>query len=296
MPGSAATTPDCPNATVGPPAGVLVLGEKSVRTYLAGVVGLTSVDVGTRATAVTGYLQGQCDATLGNYCAVLPVAFPVNVVSCDGSNDPIDSGIPWIWNQVYKVPLCQNGPGNVGWLDWTPTGGGTPELVDSILTADNPAIDLPSWQFVTATGNVNAPDVEGAIRTYDGQIVLVPQFDLTCNPNPGNQPDNSSPPIITPPNYGCPAGALGGNGANQWYRMPTFAFFQLCDATPACMAVGTIHGAYINGNNAAVCDTGNGATACLVGQFISIMSSGTVGPGVGGGSGGVKAVGVQLIK
>lgn len=297
LPASSATTPDCPNATVGPPAGVLILGEKNVRTYLAGVVGLNAVDIGTRATAVTGYLQGQCDASQGNYCAVLPVAIPVNIVSCDGSNNPINTGDPWNWNEVYKVPLCQNGPGNVGWLDWTPPGGGTPELIDSILTPDNPAINLPSWQYVTSTGNVNSSGVEDAIRTYDGEIVLIPQFDLTCNPNPGNQPDNSSPPIITAPNYGCPAGALGGNGVNQWYRMPSFAYFQLCDSTDSdCTAVGADHGVYVNGNNASVCDTGNGATSCLVGQFVDILTSGTVGPGVGGGSSGVKAVGVQLIK
>ncbi len=297
LPASSATTPDCPNAIVGPPAGVLVLGGKNVRTYLAGVVGLNSLDIGTRATAVSGWLQGACDATLGAYCAVLPVAVPVNIVSCDGSNNPINTGIPWEWNKVYKVPLCQNGPGNVGWIDWTPTAGGTSELINSILHPDNPAISLPSWQYVTSTGNVNSAGVQDALRTYDGKVVLIPQFDLTCNPGPNGTPDNSSPPIITAPNYGCPAGALGGNGSNQWYRMPSFAYFQLCsNADPACTSVIADHGAYVNGNNAAVCDTGNGATSCLVGKFVSIMGSGTVGPGAGGGSSGVKVVGVQLIK
>ena len=62
------------------------------------------------------------------------------------------------------------------------------------------------------------------------------------------------------------------------------------------MAVGASHGAYTNGNNAPVCDTGNGATACLVGRFVNIIASGTVGPGVGGGIAGNKTIGVQLIK
>ncbi len=296
LPADSATTPDCPNATVGPPAGVLVLGEKNVRTYLAGVVGLNSVDIGTRATAVSGWLQGVCDASQGNYCAVLPVAVPVSIVSCDGSNNPINTGSAWTLNQVYKVPLCQNGPGNVGWLDWTPPGGGTSELIDSILHPDNPAIKLASWQYVTSTGNVNSPGVQDALRTYDGDIVLIPQFDLTCNPGPGNEPDSSSPAVDTPDNYGCPAGALGGNGTNQWYRMPSFAYFQLCaDEDANCQAAGAEHGAYLTGSNS-VCDTGNGATSCLIGQFVEILSSGTVGPGVGGGNSGVKAVGVQLIK
>ena len=56
------------------------------------------------------------------------------------------------------------------------------------------------------------------------------------------------------------------------------------------------HGAYISGNNRPVCDTGNGATRCLVGKFVNIVGTGTVGPGVGGGGGTSKAVGVQLIK
>ena len=49
------------------------------------------------------------------------------------------------------------------------------------------------------------------------------------------------------------------------------------------------------GNNSAICDTGNGATACLVAKFVHIMATGTVGAGVGSGTGS-KAVGVQLVK
>ncbi len=79
--------------------------------------------------------------------------------------------------------------------------------------------------------------------------------------------------------------------------MPSFAHFQLCISTdPACTAVGASFGAYISGNNKAVCDTGNGATSCLVGKFVSIEDSGTIGAGFGGGTGNSKAGGVQLIK
>lgn len=297
LPASPTTTPDCPSSTVGPPAGVMVLGRRDVTTYLAGVVGLNSIGVGTRATAVSGYLQGTCGAAGAEACKVLPVAFPVNIVGCDGSNNPVDTGAPWILGQVYKVPLCQNGPGNVGWLDWVSPRGGTPDLIQSILTPDNPPIDLPSWQYVTATGNVNSAGVENALRTYDGKVVLIPQFDLTCNPGPGTDPDNTSPAITTAPNYGCPPGRLGGNGSNQWYRMPSFAYFELCVGTDSiCNLVGASHGTYVNGNNRSTCDTGNGATSCLVGRFVEILSSGTVGAGVGGGATGTKAIGVQLIK
>ncbi len=300
LPATVSTTPDCPSHVVGPAAGVLVLSQKVVSTYLAGVVGIRSITVSKQSTAAAGYLQDSCSSDQGAACALLPVTIPVDILTCDGSNNPTFTQPPgpWVLNQVYKVPLCKNGPGNVGWLDWTPPGGGTSELIQSIQTPNNPAISLPSWQYVTSTGNVNSAGVESAIRAYDGQIVLIPQFDLTCNTgNNSNPPDSTAPAINTGPNYGCPAGDLGGNGQNQWYRMPSFAHFQLCDINdPDCVAVGASYGAYISGNNKSVCDTGNGATSCLVGRFVTIEKSGTIGPGVGGGTGDTKAIGVQLIR
>lgn len=299
LPGGTATAPDCPNRLVGPVAGVLVMGRKRVATYVAGAIGIKEFQITTRATAVAGYLQGYCDASEGTYCALLPVAFPVNIIQCDGSNKPTDTGVAWKSNVVYKIPLCQSSPGNVGYLDWDPPAGGSGEVVCSVLTADNPAVDLPSWQYVTATGNTNGGggacgmSIEEAIRTHEGKVVLAPQFDLTCNPANNGNPDSSNPAIVTAPNYGCPAGALGGSGVNQWYRMPSFAFLELCGPTVA--GCGGLHAAYISGNNSGVCDTGNGATSCLVAKFKHVMATGTVGAGVGSGTGS-KAVGVQLIK
>jgi hypothetical protein len=300
LPAGAATTPDCPNKQVGPVAGVLVIAETVIDAYVARAIGIPTFTISTRATAVTGYLQGFCDASEGIYCALLPVAFPVNVIECNGSNKPSDTGTAWTWNTLVKIPLCNSSPGNVGWLDWSPPSGGAGELVCSILVANNPAVDLPSWQYVTQTGNQNGGggacgmSVEDAIRTYDGKVVLVPQFDLTCNPavNQGD-PDSSMPAVVTAPNYGCPPGALGGNGTNTWYRMPSFAFFELC--SPATAGCEGLHGAYISGTNTAICNTGNGAASCLVGKFRDILATGTVGAGVGSGTGS-KALGVQLIR
>lgn len=300
LPGGSATTPDCPNRQVGPVAGVLVLAETVLDAYVARAIGLPTFTVSTRATAVAGYLQGFCDASEGTYCSLLPLAIPVNRIECNGANQPGDTGEPWTWNTLVKIPLCNTAPGNVGWLDWSPPTGGANELVCSILTPDNPSVDLPSWQYVTQTGNQNGGggrcglSTEEAIRTYDGKVVLVPQFDLTCNPGVNQpDPDSSLPAVVTAPNFGCPAGALGGNGTNTWYRMPSFAFFELCSpATSGCDGLG---GAYISGNNAAICDTGSGATSCLVGMFRDILATGTVGAGVGSGTGS-KAIGVQLIK
>ena len=297
IPTSAATSPDCPNLQVGPPAGVMVIGQKSVGTYLAGAVGISHVSVGTRATAATGYLQDYCDLTQGNGCKLLPITIPVDVLTCDGSNNPQSTGTPWVYGPIYKVPLCQNGPGNVGWIDWTPPGGGTSEIIDSVNTPNNPNINLPSWQEVAETGNVNSAGLETALRNYEGEVVLIPQFDLTCDPGNANDvPDSTVPAINTGPYYGAPTAASEATRANQWYRMPSFAFFQFCTITdPACVAVGANHGAYTNGTNT-VCDSGNGATSCLIGRFVDVVGSGTVGPGVGGGIAGNKTVGVQLIK
>lgn len=307
LPGGAATTPDCPSRTVGPVAGVMVIGQKVVGAYVARAIGVPSFDVTTRATAVAGYLQGYCGADQGQWCAVLPVTIPVNQVTCDGSNDVVPGTTAWPWNTVLTVPLCKNSPGNVGWLDWTPPGGGAKEIVCSIVNPDNPLITLPSWQWVPATGNtngggkcvdddtgINYTGVEDAIRKYNGQVVLIPQFDLTCRTKNGDgDPISTKPTIENPPNYGCPNAPGGGNGQNIWYRMPSFAFFQLCD--PGLAECSGRQGAYIQGNDSAVCNTGNGATSCLVGKFTDVMGSGTVGPGSGSGTGS-KAIGVQLIR
>ncbi len=310
LPGGSPVTPDCPSLKVGPVAGVLVLGHKDVGAFVAGAIGVNSFAVTTRATAVVGYLQGYCAASQSSACAVLPITIPVNAVICDGQNDveEIQPPEPWDWNTVLTVPLCKGSPGNVGWLDWTPPGGGSAEIVCSIVNPDNPPITLPSWQYVAQTGNtngggncadiqtgINYTGVEEAVRKYDGQIVLIPQFDNTCRTsNSDPDPDSSQPTIFTEPNYGCPNPPGGGNGQNIWYKMPSFAYLELC--APSQTGCGGRHGAYIQGNDSAVCDTGNGATSCLVGRFVDILSTGTVGAGGPGGGTGSMALGVQLIK
>ena len=307
LPGGSATTPDCPSRTVGPVAGVLVIGHKTVGAYVARSIGIPTFDVTTRATAVAGYLQSVCGSTQGDYCAVLPITIPVNSVGCDGNNEVVPGSRPWTWNTILTVPLCKAAPGNVGWLDWDPPSGGASEIVCSIVNSDNPAIALPSWQYVAQTGNTNGgggceddethitySGVEEAARKYNGTVVLIPQFDMTCRTDSGDpDPVNTQPTINNAPNFGCPNAPGGGNGQNIWYRMPSFAFFELCSPSlPDCVGR---HGAYISGSNQAECDTGNGATSCLVGKFTDILSTGTVGPGVGSGTGS-KALGVQLIK
>jgi len=271
-------------------AGVRAIGTQTFDTFLARVVGFSQFTTEAPATTIAGYLTQVCSAASG--CDVLPVTIPVTVLGCDGSNNPAPVQPPTQWpvtDEPVVVPLCKNGPGNVGWLDWTPTAGGTSELEAAIRTPSNPAIDLPSWQYITATGNINSKQVEDAINdVYKGKIVQIPQFDLTCDTAP-------SGPLVTD----CPPANVGGHGSNQWYHLPQFAAFQLCGPTiPECMTnsfgKSFTQGAYINGNNSSICDTGNGATSCLVGRFVSFITKGTVGPGTGVNQP-TNVIGVQLI-
>jgi hypothetical protein len=275
LPTNNLTDPDCPSGIVGPVAGVDVRATKQFDVFVSRLIGTSRFTASTRATAVSGLLQGTCSADNG--CVVLPVTAPVTVVSCDGSNNPILTSTNWPKFTRVIVPLCKAGPGNVGWLDWTPKGGGASELENSILHPNNPPIDLPSWQFVTETGNVNSKPIDDALNTYDGQVVLFPLFDLTCS----SDPDQTQ--VKVGPTYGCPASDVGGKGSNQWYRFPVFSSFLL-------------EHAWVNGNHKAECDTGNGATSCLIGQFVDFQTSGTVGPGIGGGTTESAVRGVQLIK
>jgi hypothetical protein len=142
---------------------------------------------------------------------------------------------------------------------------------------------MPSWNFVTQTGNINAGGVEAALRTYDGEVVLIPIFDSTCDTEPSGPDVEDCPPVN-----------VGGNGSNQWYHFPEVAAFQLCDESiPECPLT---HGAYVNGNNSAACDTGNGATSCLVGRFVHFIYEGTVTGPLSSVPGPTEFIVVQLIR
>jgi hypothetical protein len=304
LPGDPGTSPDCDAGIVGPVAGVLVIGQQDVATFVARAIAINSIQVKTRAVAVAGYLQGYCDASQGVWCAVLPVTIPTFVPECS-SNGTLGGSEQWQTGVIYTIGLCRNDPGNIGWIDWDPPGGGASELVCSIVNPDNPAIDLPEWMYISQTGNTNGggpctdddtgisyAGVEDAIRKYDGQVVLIPQFSApTCNPGHNQSPDPNQ--VETPTNYGCAPADQGGSGQNQWYRITSFAFLQLCEPTMA--GCNGHHGAYIQGNNSAICNQGNGQTGCLIGKLVDIMGSGTVGPSSGSGTG-TKALGVQLIR
>jgi len=273
-------------------SGVYAIGSQSFPTFLVRVIGFDQLTVTAPATAVAGYVTGVCSADAG--CGILPVTVPVTVLGCDGQNDPapVIPATYWVPTTTpITVPLCKVGPGNVGWLDWTPTEGGVSELEDSIGTMDNDAMTIPNWFYITATGNLNSSAIEDVLNAgWGGKTVLFPQFDVTCDAQPTGPGTND-----------CPVGHVGGTGSNQWYHLPQFAAFQFCGGTPNwCDGSGGglpyAKGAYVSGTDKAICDTGNGATSCLAGRFVRFIGGPyTVGPG-SGVSAGTNVVGVQLLR
>jgi hypothetical protein len=214
-------------------SGVAVNGERSFRTYFAGVLGMSSWKASASATARTGFIK----TVSAN--GLLPVTFPVLLTQCQNGGDPLVNpeygagGHSWPYGAANRValPLCANGPGNVGWIDWTPTMGGASEVAASILNPNSTAVTVPKWHYVAQTGAVTSLDP--AMDYWEGSDIYLPIFYVepdivgtpedesligTCDTEPlGNKTSIND----------CPAGHTGGNGANQWYYLVTFASFRL---------------------------------------------------------------------
>jgi len=268
--------------------GVLVSAARTFGTFLAGIAGMSTMNSGAQASALAGALTGMCAASEG--CAMSPVTFSIPVRTCDGTNRPLRIGKEWPLvsletaladsskSLMSSVPLCTNGPGGVGWLDMSHPSIGCPgnNLAQWILTPCNKSFDIPIW-LPTEPGNMN--NVESAMDTYRGQVILIPMFDSTCR----SVPSSGLPADCTDP----------GNGSNIWYHIPQFAAFLLDDS-------------HIQGNNATVCNSapglplggGNGSTTCIDGWFVSFVTVGPVGPVTGCGPVGCPEtlLGTQLVR
>ncbi len=285
--------PPCSGCPGGSAAGVRVGGGKEFSTFIASLIGLGKFSASADATAIAGYVNVLAGP-------VVPITFPVLATGCDGSNNAVQGTTQWPTDVTIAIPLCGNSPGNVGWLDWTPSGAGYPpcessgtgtnELACSIENPNNPPIATPHWYYVTNTGNVNAGTVQTALDSWNGQSIWLPIFDATCNG--------------TPANLGSPVGRvedcvdggneLGGNGSNQWYFLVGFAQFDLQQS-------------FINGSDGGACEAayytvdtpGNGGTSCLIGQFPGNPDAVSFGVSVGAGGGSPNEIsppGVQLIR
>jgi Flp pilus assembly protein TadG len=241
-------------------SGIQANGERTFNTFLASVMGHNTWTAGASATVVAGSLRSVCSAADG--CGVMPVTFSIPITSCDGTGRPLRIGVDWPLVSLktaqadstgtYEsiVPLCKNGPGGVGWLDMGCGGN----LSDEILNACNDVIDIPAWLH-TSSGNDN--NIDDAVNSYTGQVILVPMFDATCR----DVPSTGLPADCTDP----------GDGLNLYYHIPRFAMFLLDRA-------------YIQGDNNSACNSApgspyigaSGGTSCFKGWFVHYIMQGRV--------------------
>lgn len=262
-----------------PPAdadGVEVTTSKTFDTFIAQIVGMPTMTTQTKATAVSGYVP----AFNQN---VLPITFPLTITTCTNNNNVMEDplGQQWRPDTDYLIPLCSNGPGNVGWLDWDPPpttdtsacnqGNGNQELECAIVTPDNPEITTPDWYYVASTGNISVGYIEDALNTYAAgdEVVIIPIFDASCQDEP-----------LGTAAADCTSGT--GTGQQQWYHLRGWAGFD-------------IEWVDLNGGPA-TCGSGNGATGCFKGQFryFGGLPSGTLSEATGNETS-LDPVGVLLI-
>lgn len=252
--------------------GVHVEAERTFGTFFSRVIGLDNITATTEAVVVAGYVE---NAGAGN---VLPITIPLNIIYCQNNGNFATLEPPTLWplNQPVVLPLCKgSASGNIGWLDWDPPYGGTNHLEGAILNPNNPAVPVPSWQFVSETGNVNSGQIEDALNTYVGKTVLIPFFDNSCTAP--NLPDDSA----------CPPDSGPGTGQNNWYHMPLFFGFKMQEGKAA----------FIQGNNSAECGINWNGAGCLKGEIVNYVGPNvTVGAGTGTVMDAMSAIGVQLIK
>ena len=223
--------------------GVRIGGSRDFDTYVGGIVGLRQWKASAEATAITGYAEES------GFGGLVPLTFPILLTQCesgggpsklyfpdDGIVDPPDNpafGTSWPFgpNNRIAIPLCANGPGNVGWIDWDGGGGGVAQLDKWIRgQIPNPPITTPRWYEVTETGGKTALDAP--MDTLEGKDITLPIFHAeaddpstaadetligTCDATPA-MPRN----VIT----NCAPPDIGANGQG-WYFLETFGVFHL---------------------------------------------------------------------
>jgi len=251
--------------------GVRVRGSLDFATYFARVIGISQMRASADATAITGY------ATTAGVGALIPLVFPLIQTQCEsggGSNRlyfPGD-GQPWPVgpNNMVAIPLCSNGPGNVGWIDWSPPNGGASEVAAEIRNPTYGPVYSPRWYYSTETGAITSLDDD--MDTWEGKDIQFPIFYAqadnpatpedesilgTCDEEPGGNKDALAD---------CPAGENGLTGGKGWYYLVSFGMFHL------------VH-SYISGNHQSECNdtstlvltagvgSGNLPNNCLIGYF-----------------------------
>ena len=283
--------------------GVHAGGNRAFSTYFVGMLGFPSFTAAAEATAVTGF------GVETGFGGVIPLTFPVILTQCDtggGSNrlfHPLGNPPAGEWptgpSNVIAIPLCSNGPGNVGWIDWTPTAGGASEIADSIRNPNNPPITTPHWYYITEAGGITSLDDD--MDTWEGKDILIPIFDAHADDASTTTVDESylgtcdaTPTGTQTLLSDCPSGQEGLSGGKGWYLLVTFGKFHLLHS-------------YIQGNHETECNDpslasiasspGGNIKNCLIGYFKDrvVASDLTVGAGTTASSS-LTPIAVQLIK
>jgi len=164
-------------------SGVLAAGSREFTTFVGGVIGISGFTASAEVTAVTGYATEVAAGSL------IPLALPLILTQCDsggGSNRLVhplgNEDWPTGPNNRVALPLCANGPGNVGWIDWDPPFGGASDVAASIRTPDGPPIATPKWYFVAETGGITSLDDD--LDIWENKDLLLPIFDVEATTRP----------------------------------------------------------------------------------------------------------------
>lgn len=225
--------------------GIRAVATLDFDTFLMGVVGFDSLTARANATAVVGPVTG--------LSVVLPVTFPQTIGVCDDTddvytvrdwneeNDPsgpdatvdvwdpyeiLPDGAERTSNNLAIVPLCDTGPGSVGWLDY-----GCGNTSESISNPCDVFLHIPDW-ILTQTGNINCCEDELAMYhgdepgTYEeGEDVEVklPIHRVTCRDDAGTSGSGVDRVLNE-----CTTGP--GDGNNLWYGVEFWVGFVLDEA------------------------------------------------------------------
>ena len=141
--------------------GVRVSVQRHPHTYLLGVLGQSTWDIGASAVAVTAR------TTAASTGQLLPIAL-------DGLDDA-GNLIKFQEGQVYDITDGKDGPGSFAWLSWLGSPS-APTLETSCETPDNPAFPFPT-NVPASKGKSNK--VKDCIQNWidKGSTVLIPIYD-----------------------------------------------------------------------------------------------------------------------
>ncbi len=212
--------------------GVRAHTSQTFETFLMGVIGRDTLTSEADAIAVVGE-----QIAVGG---ALPVTFPQSSTVCDdpaptftiqaddgdATYEPyeiIDEADASASNLAI-VPLCDTGPGSVGWLDW----GCGQTLKQSIEDPCEVFIPIPAW-VQTKAGNVNS--LEGEINAHAGsqvgipeaedEVLAIPIHDFTCRDDVADSLPTTA--CATYPTWSA-------NGNNLYYHVPYWVGFKLDEA------------------------------------------------------------------